>query len=133
MPYPIFAGSQTKAFGAAVEIFSGDSDVVTTDGPVANDQVLAQYTVIALNATGQIVALNPAGADATASEAVAIGITCYAANAGTTGPQRGKRIAYYSGGSFNPAALVWPAAIDTLPERTKAFAGTNINIREVLA
>ncbi|WOK01451.1 decorator protein [Pseudomonas phage UF_RH7] len=133
MGYPTFAGSQSQAFGAAVEIFSGDSDVVTTDGPVANDAVLPQYSVIALNATGQIVALNPAGADATASEAVAIGITCYAADASASGAQRGKRIAYYSGGSFNPAALVWPAAIDTLAERTKAFAGTNINIREVLA
>jgi hypothetical protein len=39
---------------------------------------------------------------------------------------------YYSGGSFNHEALVWPAADDTLAERRVAFNGSNINVASLL-
>lgn len=59
------------------------------------------------------------------SEHKPVGITAQPILAGVKGP-------YFTGGTFNHQALVWPASIDTLAERKLAFAGSNIGVRQLL-
>lgn len=106
------------------KLFAGDSPVNTDDGyVVASGQgAVPKYSVVAvLTATGKLVKHNPAGADGSQN---AIGITTQAVDASAAD----QKVAIYTAGTFNAAALTWNVATDTMAERKAAFARTAIQI-----
>ena len=110
-------------------LFAGEQDVVTTSLPLAASTAIAARQVLALNAAGELVVLDPAGTGGTATNAIAVGIAVAAA--ASVGSVR--NVPIYVGGCFNHAALGWPAALDTLAERRNAFIRTNITIESIPA
>lgn len=107
-------------------LFAGDSPVVTEEA-ILDTGDLAKHTVVGrLTATGKIVALNPTVDPADGSE-IAYGIMTQAADA-TSADQK---VAVYTAGFFNHAALAWPASLDTLEKRKTAFQGTMIKIGSI--
>jgi len=105
---------------APFELWAGEADLVTSQGTAGAN--LAQFTVVARNPAGKIVAWAPAGGDSTAK---AIGFLAQAAV--NNGPA-----VFYTGGVPNHAALIWPAGVTTLDARKAAFDGTNITISALL-
>lgn len=124
------AGNDSMSFPQAIQLFAGEAPITTNRAAGGTAVTLAQYTVIAIVAD-KIVAYNPAGSD---GSEVAAGILCTALNTDAgAGGVAGSWAPYYTGGDFNHAALVWPAATDTLAERRAAFASTGtIKISTVL-
>lgn len=57
-----------------------------------------------------------------------IGIAAQPVDATTPGTS----LPYFTGGVFNHEALVWPAGLNTLADRKRAFDGTNIGVRQLL-
>lgn len=100
-------------------LMAGDSEIVTEEA-ILDTGNLAKYTVVGrLTASGKIVAHNPVVDPADGSEK-AIGIMTQAADA-TSADQK---VAIYTAGFFNHAALVWHASLDTLAKRQKALRDT---------
>ncbi len=98
-------------------LFAGDADVITEEA-ILDTGNLAKYTVVGrIAATGKVVAHNPAAVDGSEK---AIGILTQAADATAADV----RVAIYTGGFFNHAALVWAAATNTLALRQAAFRAT---------
>lgn len=117
------AGQIEQSFDR-IKLFAGDSPVNTDDGyVVASGQgVTPKYSVVAvLAATGKLVKHNPAGND---GSQFAVGITTQPVDATATD----RKVAIYTSGTFNAAALTWNAATDTMAERKAAFARTPIQI-----
>lgn len=115
------------------QLYSGEADIVTDSAAAAAEQNLAKYTVVAKNTDGELVALDPAAADPDEIEAVAVGILAQPVDTtAATGTGVATDVPFFIGGVFNPNALVWPAALDTLVERVAAFQNTNISIRRLL-
>lgn len=124
------AGNGTLGTFDDVQLYSGEADIVTDSANVADELDLAKYTVVAKNAAGELVAWAPAAVDETA---VAVGILAQAMDTtAATGTGEPTSCPFFIGGVFNPEALVWPAAADTLEERVAAFQNTNISIRRLL-
>lgn len=123
---PPLAGYDSLTINAPTQLFAGDAPVTTNRAQGGTSVQLAKYTVIAIVAD-KIVAWDPAGSGAVT---VAAGILCHDLD---TVANAGSWAAYYTGGDFNHAALVWPASQDTLAERRAAFAQTaTIKISTVL-
>lgn len=101
------------------ELFAGESDIVTSQG-TAGATALEQFRVVARDTDGTLIPW-----DNTVTAKPAIGITAQPIPAGTTGP-------IFVGGVFNHAALIWPAAVTTLPARKAAFDRTDILIGAIL-
>lgn len=100
------------------QLFAGEADI-TTGQSVAVSATIAKYQVCVLLATGL----------STDFTGVTTGDKCViAAQPATTG----QAVPYYLSGYFNHAALVWPAAQDTLAKRKAFFAGTPIHVGSVL-
>lgn len=113
------AGKRTEDINPSPAAFiTGDNPGVWSEAlPVGADLVLAARTVVALNASGHIVA---AEAD---NDPKAIGILAYAVD--TTGIAAGVADAeVYRGGCFNPDLLVWPASFNTDALKLAAFRGS---------
>lgn len=124
------AGNGTLGTFDDVQLYSGEADIVTDSALVADEQNLAKYTVVAKNAAGELVPWAPAAVDTTA---VAVGILAQAMDTtDATGTSEATDCPFFIGGVFNPLALVWPVAADTLAERVAAFQNTNISIRRLL-
>lgn len=125
------AGKRSDTISASPDpFFTGDNEVNAEALPVAADQVLAARTVVALNASGHLVA---ADAD---NDPKAIGVLVYAVD--TTGVAAGVADAeVYRTGCFNPDLLVWPASFNTDALKLAAFRGspspTQIFLRRPLA
>ncbi len=128
MAYPhkdLPAGGDVIGSYSPLPLFAGDAKVITEEEVVASGQDLAKLTVVGkLTANGKLVAFDPAATDGSEK---AFGILTQAAD----GTLADVEVAAYTAGFFNHAALVWPAAIDTLAERKAAFAGTQIHIGAV--
>lgn len=86
---------------------------------LANDTAFAQFSVVGLDASGNL-ALAVTGSADPADDIQAIGVLAHAASLGATGTGRGQ--VWYSG-CFNADALVWDASFDTDAEREAAFRG----------
>jgi len=117
-------------YPAQIQLLAGDAPTVTSHFPLSTalkTAGAALYTVVALNAAGELVALAPAATDGTQR---AIGFLSQPVPANYTGTME---FPAHVGGFFNHLALVWPAgtAVDNLAERRAAFAGSNIFIGEV--
>lgn len=105
-------------------LFAGDAPIITEE-EILDTGNLAKYTVVGkIAATGKVVVLNPAANDGSEK---AYGITTQAADATAADV----KLACYTGGFFNHAALVWPAALNTLALRKAAFQGTPVKIGSV--
>lgn len=110
----------------SVQLFAGESDIVTTQGVLlegvayVGGQVLGRIT-----ASGKFAKHDPAASNG-AEKAIAI----LAYDVAT--PTVNKKEAIYVGGVFNMDALAWNAATDTDLERAAAFDGTNIVAQKLL-
>jgi hypothetical protein len=130
MPAFIPAGNDSTTLAPAIQLFAGEAPITTNRAEGGTNVNLAQYTVIAI-VGDKIVQYNPAGSDGS-EKAAGILATPLNTNAGAGGVA-GSWAPYYTGGDFNHAALVWPAATDTFAERRAAFAPTStIKISKVL-
>lgn len=143
MADPNFAGNGSYNGYTPVQIFAGESDIVTTSGIVKQGQTLAAFTVLAKDVNNKLVPYNPAAADvavtggatsqtAKAPETKAVGILASAIDTSSGGLNADTSVAYYRGGVFNAAALVWPAGANTLALQKAAFDRTDITIEAVL-
>lgn len=103
-------------------LFAGETPRIVTDSAqVAFGQNLAQYTVVAFNASGLLVAHDPGGVAPTNSP---VGILPEAVNATAAACWT----PYYAAGFFNHAALVWHASLTTLAARKLAVRGTPLMV-----
>lgn len=127
--YPQLAGNESISIPAVPQIFAGSAEVTTNRAQGGTNVKLAALTVIAL-VGDKIVQYNPAGSD---GSEVAAGILATPLDTTAATGVAGSWAPYYTGGDFNHAALVWPAATDTLAERRAAFASTGtIKVSSVL-
>lgn len=117
------ASDELVGSSSPTPLFAGDADVVTEEA-ILDTGNLAKYTVVGrVTATGKIIACDPAAVDGSQTP---IGILTQAADATAAD----KRVAIFTAGFFNHAALVWAAATNTLALRQAAFrAGTGHQIR----
>lgn len=111
------AGNGDLGSWEPLQLFAGESDIVTDGGEVA--AAFAVYQVIAKDASGKLIPFDPTDAESPA--ATAVGIANEAGVVGSNAP-------YYIGGVFNHEALVWPASVGTLAKRQAVFERTNIHI-----
>lgn len=108
------AGGET-ALGAwePVQLFAGEAKIISGDYEIA--VAVVKYGVYALDATGKVIAWDPAGAaPANAPKVVA----------STDATIVGDRIAFFEGAYFNHEALVWPVSLTTFEARRAAFGPT---------
>jgi len=91
---------------------------------LANNQTLAKYTVVGLDASGKLV---KATWNATAANAIKpIGVLAQAAQSDATNSKGIRGLVYYSG-CFNideKSVLVWDASFDTEQKKHDAFVGS---------
>lgn len=106
----------SEDFGVTIEgLITGETPKqFAEDMTVALSQTLAAYTVVGLNAQGNIV---PAEFGVTQ----AIGILLYPVTTGASGNLPVGRV--LRAGCVNPDALVWPATYNTAERRLEAFRG----------
>jgi hypothetical protein len=118
------AGDETVGTSDVIPLYAGDAPIVTADF-VVDAGNLAKYTVMGkITATGKVIVLTPGASD---GSQFAFGILSQPVDA--TGGD--VTAALFTAGFFNHAALIWPAALDTLVERQVAFDGTMIQIGKV--
>lgn len=87
--------------------------------PLPANANYAQFTVLGLNSSGELV---PATWNATPANAIkAIGVLAHASSRGATEPSTGP--VFYQG-CFNQDALVWDASFDTDAKKQAAFRGS---------
>ena len=116
--------------------------IVTGPVRIAAGQLLDKYTVMARNAAGAMVPLDPTQTD---SRAKAVCVLMHAFNttaaAGTTPlsvalPVGGGAVdtdtEAYLGGGFNPDLAVWPASLTTTVQRIRQFDATPIRFQRPL-
>lgn len=116
------AGTSTDAY-TPNELFAGDAPVITNARMVATGLTLVINSIVAFNASGELVEWAPGAADATAT---AVGITCEAIDTSAGVAMH----PIYEGGYFNTDALNWPAAA-TAVQKDQAFVGTSIHHRSL--
>lgn len=124
------AGNGTLGTFDDVQLWAGESDIISDSAPYAAETIFEKYRVLAKNAAGELIHWNPGGV---APATIAVGFAAQpmdtTAATGTGAVTEGP---FFKGGVVNPLALVWPAAADTLAERVAAFEGTQITIRKLL-
>lgn len=120
-PYVKAAGVTQEAASDTFFLKGQSQDWTSNRAEVAAGVVVAGLTVVMFNGDNRLIAW-----DGTPGTAVGI----LAEPVDTTAGQP-KWSPYYDGGGFNADALVWPAAIDTMPERRAAFARTNISVHRL--
>lgn len=112
------AGDDLPASFSPTPLHAGDADVVTEEAVLGAGN-LAKYTVVGrVTATGNLAVHNPAAVDGSQNP---IGILTQAADATLAT----KRVAIYTAGFFNHAALVWDAGLATLAARQAAFRASS--------
>jgi len=127
MSTPELASSTQVAGNTPENLFAGEAPVITDDGYVvaSGQNVVAKYTVVGrISASGKLAKHNPSASDGSQT---AIGITTQPVDA-TSADQK---VAIYTGGYFNHAALTWHASLTTLGARKNVFTRTPIHIGEV--
>ena len=108
----------------------GDVDVVT--GQSVALEALTKYDVAVLTATGLTKVFDFDGSGVLGSPGMTLptqGVNCVIV---AQSALIGNGTPYFSAGHFNHALLNWPAALDTLAKRKAFFAGTPIQIGELL-
>jgi hypothetical protein len=123
------AGFETSDAFGQVELFHSTIPIsVTEDFPVGESTMLPAFSVVGVNASGNLVLAQTSG-----TAVVPLGVTTIAVG---TAAGASERIAIYRAGNFNPDALTWHADYNTDAKRAAAFRGspapTNILIRKRL-
>lgn len=116
------AGNDNASF-SPTQLFAGESKIVTNTYMAADTLVLAANSIVAFDASGNLIEWVPAANDVTGD---AVGITCEAID-NTDGA---KSQPIYVGGYFNTDALVWPDGT-TDAQKKDAFIGSQINHRNL--
>lgn len=114
------ASTETNSYQPP-ELFAGDAEVVTNAHLFATGLNLPINSIVAYNASGELVEWAPGATDGTE---VAVGITCEAVDTSAGAAVN----PIYEGGYFNTDALNWPGAA-TATQKQNAFAGTAIHHR----
>lgn len=111
------------------QLFTAEDEVKTQPAVVLTGQILAFGTIVAFNIANKLVPWDPAQADARAKP---VGVIATAIN--TTSPAGDRHAEMYVGGCFNPALLIWPAALDTYLERNAALnvGGAPFRVKRLL-
>src|SRR4051794_41515076 len=106
---PLLAGGITSQGRVdPFDLYGGEADIVTDQLQMTDAVAAQQFLVVAL-AAGRLVAYTGTG--------LAHGITAQPVAATTPGSW----VPIFTGGVFNPEALVWPAGTNTLALRKQAF------------
>lgn len=117
------AGDSTLGTLVPVQLYCGEAPMTSFNYKTAAGVTLSQYEVFAVNASGDAIKFDPAGASPANK---AVGIAAQPAAAASSFPN-------FEAGSFNHAALVWPASgMGTYALRRSAFVGTGIHIMRLL-
>ena len=120
------AGYVARTDTDSVQLFAGESDIVTTQGALVTGTAYVGGQVLGrVTASGLFAKHNPAATDGSEN---AIAILAY----DVATPTAGKKEAIYVGGVFNMDALTWHADTDTDLKRAAAFDGTNIVVQKLL-
>lgn len=110
-------------------IATGTTVALTSEeiGTTGNSLAIAEgVTAAGFTVSGATLAGANAAEDVPSGNAIAIAAQAVAA------VTPGAWLPVFTGGVFNHQALVWPANLNTLEERQRAFDGTNIGVRQLL-
>lgn len=107
----IIAGSSVLGSTVPTQLYAGEAPIITNDREIAAGFNPQMYEVVAYDATGKAIKWDPAG---TAPANVPVAIASVDGVAGD-------RIAFFEGGFFNHAVLVWPSTLTTFEARRAAF------------
>ena len=120
------AGYTARTDTDSVQLYAGESDIVTTQGALVTGTAYVGGQVLGrVAASGLFAKHNPGASDGSEN---AIAILAY----DVATPTLNKKEAIYVGGVFNMDALAWHADTDTDLERAAAFDGTNIVAQKLL-
>ena len=120
------AGYTARTDTDSVQLYAGESDIVTTQGALVTGTAYVGGQVLGrVTASGLFAKHNPAATDGSEN---AIAILAYDVET----PTALKKEAIYVGGVFNMDALTWHADTDTDLKRAAAFDGTNIVVQKLL-
>ena len=124
------------------QFYTGESDIVTGPVTYAAGFIFDRYQVLARNAAGACVPLDPTQTDgrqlafAIAAEYINTTAAAGATQSGITVPVMAGAIDTqaegFLGGVFNPDLLVWPASLATTVSRVRQFDRTNIRLQRPL-
>lgn len=109
---------------ASAQLFTAEDEIKTAPVIVLTGQDLAFGTIVEMDAAGKVIPW--AGVEQP------VGIIATAIN--TIDPVGDRHAEIYEGGCFNPALLIWPAALDTYAERNSALrkGGAPFRVKRLL-
>lgn len=127
------AGITNEGSYSPTQLFTAEDEIKTSAALYKTGQIIAVLTILAKDATGDLVPWDYAETDVVvggavdqtgpAPESIPVGIAAADMNTGNTGGGYNADTfgPYYVGGCFNPDLLVWPAALDTYAKRQMAL------------
>jgi len=123
------AGITNEGSFSPTQLFTGDDPVHGQPFDVADGQVLAVGTIVSFNAAGAIIPWDPANAVTlpAALNDISVGVLAQSINT-DTGPFPAQAHVWLTG-CFNPDLLIWPAVINTWPERNAAIIASGARFR----
>lgn len=118
------AGAETESPYVPDDLLAGSADIVTNGNEtLLTGQNLAARTVVGrVTASGKLIKSVQTATDGSEKP---VGILVYAVDATSAD----KKCSIYTGGAFNPDALVWDATYNTDAKKWAAFDRTNITLR----
>lgn len=111
------SGALVGTMAAAPQLFAGEAPIITDSAPALVD--IRKWELCSLTVTG----VTPY-VDGTHEPASAV-ISAVAVTAG-------KQCPYYDAGKFNHEAVIFPAALDTLPKRKAAMHGSMLHFGHLI-
>ncbi len=123
------AGAADEGSFLPVQLRTGDDPVHGQPFDVADGQVLAFGTIVSFNSAGAIIPWDPADAVTlpAALNDISVGVLATAINT-DTGVFPAQAHVWLTG-CFNPDLLIWPAVINTWPERNAAIIASGARFR----
>lgn len=127
------AGAASEGSYSPTQLFTAEDEIKTAAALYKTGQIIAVLTILAKDATGDLVPWDPTNTDAVAGgatsqigpapESIPVGIAAADMNTGNTGGGYNADTfgPYYVGGCFNPDLLVWPAGLTTHALRLAAL------------
>lgn len=123
---PVYGTAPLAGTGVTAAVAGGVVTLYAIAPGTAGNAITTTETLT--NATFGAATLTGGAAESDVQPKMATGIAAQAAPATTPGTF----LPFFVGGVFNHEALVWPAAIATLAQRRRVFAGTDIGVRQLL-
>lgn len=123
------AGASDEGSFSPTQLFTGDDPIHGRPFPVAEGEVLEFGTIVSLNANGEVIPWDPPNAVTlpAALNDVVLGVVATAIDT-YDGPYPAQAHIWETG-CFNPDLLIWPAVINTWPERNAAIAASGARFR----